>query len=142
MGCSQKLKETDIEKFRRRNRDSMAKQRKKVQFRIASAMRRRVWEVIADCGGRKSAKTMELLGCSIKFFKNHIESKFTEGMTWENYGPDGWHLDHIFPCCGFDLTDAEQQRRCFNWSNYQPLWASANSRKGGKIECEMPVFGI
>ena len=49
-------------------------------------------------------------------------------MTWQNYG-DGWHIDHIHPCAAFDLTDPEQQKACFHWSNLQPLWAIDNFRK-------------
>jgi hypothetical protein len=61
-----------------------------------------------------------LLGCSIEEFKEHIEKKFKKGMTWNNYGE--WELDHIKPCCSFDLTDLEQQKLCFHYTNIQPLW--------------------
>jgi hypothetical protein len=53
-------------------------------------------------------------------------------MTWENWALDGWHIDHIRPCCSFDLTDPEQQKKCFHYSNLQPLWAEENWSKGGK----------
>lgn len=46
---------------------------------------------------------MELIDCSIEFLKEFIASKFTEGMSWDNYGE--WHLDHIRPCSSFDLSD-------------------------------------
>jgi hypothetical protein len=75
---------------------------------------------------------MELLGCTIDFFKNHLESKFVEGMSWQNYGK-GWHIDHIIPCVSFDLSKPEEQRKCFHFSNLQPLWAVDNIRKGTKI---------
>lgn len=78
----------------------------------------------------KAASTLELLGCTIEQLKSHLESKFQEGMTFENYGE--WHIDHIKPCCSFDLTDAEQQKICFHWSNLQPLWAKDNLSKGGR----------
>jgi HNH endonuclease. len=53
-------------------------------------------------------------------------------MSWDNYGRDGWHIDHIRPCASFDLTDPEQQRQCFHYTNLQPLWAADNIRKGAK----------
>lgn len=71
---------------------------------------------------------MELVGCSIDKLKQHLESKFTEGMSWDNYGD--WHVDHIKPCASFDLSDPEQQRLCFNYKNLQPLWAADNLSKG------------
>ena len=52
-------------------------------------------------------------------------------MTWDNHGE--WHIDHIKPCASFDLTDADQQRECFNYTNLQPLWAKDNLSKGAKI---------
>ncbi len=61
----------------------------------------------------------------------HIESKFVDGMSWENRSQ--WHIDHIRPCANFDLTDIEQQKICFHWSNLQPLWAKDNLRKGKRM---------
>jgi hypothetical protein len=48
-------------------------------------------------------------------------------MTWNNHGK--WHIDHIIPCCAFDLADPEQRKRCFHYTNLQPLWAQQNFRK-------------
>jgi hypothetical protein len=101
-----------------------------VQYRIAYLLRKRVKQVLR--GERKSAPTLALLGCSLADFRKHIESKFKRGMTWENWGTK-WHLDHIFPCDRFDLTRPEEQRRCFHWTNFQPLPAKVNCSKGAKI---------
>jgi hypothetical protein len=84
--------------------------------------------------GTKSAHTLELLGCTAEELKVYIENLFSEGMTWDNYNFDTWHIDHIRPCASFDLTDPEQQRECFNYKNLQPLWAKDNLRKGTKWE--------
>ena len=73
---------------------------------------------------------MELTGCSKNDLLKHLESKFTEGMTFENYGE--WHIDHIRPCASFNLEDPEEQKKCFHWTNLQPLWALDNIRKGDK----------
>lgn len=73
-----------------------------------------------------------VMGCDLQTFRNYIESKFKPGMTWENYGPKGWHIDHIKPCCLFDLLDPEQQIECFNYTNLQPLWWHENIAKGIK----------
>jgi len=74
---------------------------------------------------------MELVGCSIEELMKHIESQFTDGMSWENQGE--WHIDHVRPCASFDLTDEQQQRECFHYTNLQPLWAEDNLRKRAKI---------
>ena len=74
----------------------------------------------------------ELIGCSINELKAHLESKFQDEMTWDNYGNGGWHIDHKKPCQDFDLTDAEEQKKCFHYKNLQPLWAMDNFFKNGK----------
>jgi hypothetical protein len=74
----------------------------------------------------KSGHTLELLGCSVEFLKQHLEGQFTEGMRWNNYGRGGWVIDHIKPCVLFDLTNPSEQRKCFNYKNLQPLWETDN----------------
>ena len=54
------------------------------------------------------------------------------GMSWDNMGK--WHLDHIKPCKTFDLSKQEEQLKCFNYKNIQPLWATDNLKKGSKYE--------
>jgi hypothetical protein len=79
------------------------------------------------------------LGCSIKQFKEYLESLFTEGMAWDKYGyfytetdgqkKLGFHIDHIIPCSAFDLTNAKDFFLCFHWKNCQPLWGDENMGK-------------
>jgi hypothetical protein len=107
------------------------KQRKQsdVGYRILCNLRRHVNRAIRKT--EKSAKTKELIGCSMAELRAHLESMFLVGMTWANYGQ--WHVDHIIPCCKFDMSNPEEQRRCYNWKNLQPLWAVDNIRKGGRV---------
>ncbi len=79
----------------------------------------------------KNSSSLELLGCSIEQLKIHLEKQFLENMSWDNYGK--WHIDHKIPCSSFDLSDPEQQKKCFHFSNLQPLWAEDNLRKSDKI---------
>lgn len=92
--------------------------------KIRRNLRSRVSGVIKSKGAKKSASTIELIGCSIEFFVEYIEQKFTTNMSWNNYGKYGWHLDHIKPCSSFNLQDEEEQKKCFHYTNYQPLWAT------------------
>lgn len=97
--------------------------------RIASNIRTRIRLELK--GGAKYSKSEDLLGISFEKFKEYIESLFSEGMSWENYGQ--WHIDHIIPCNFFDLTLEEHQKICFNYKNQQPLWERDNLSKGCKI---------
>lgn len=117
-----------------KNKDKIQAQRKERRrthepTRIAATIRNRLYNVIT-CR-YKSKPTLELIGIeSWEKLAQHLESQFTDGMSWDNYGQ--WHIDHIRPCVSFDLTDPEQQKECFNYTNLQPLWAKDNLSKGGK----------
>lgn len=104
------------------------------QFKIANNLRRRMGEALRKGYGKKSGGTLELVGCSWAELKSHLESQFTDGMSWENYGRTGWHVDHIKPCAFFDLTIDEQQKECFHYTNLQPLWAEDNIKKSDHYE--------
>ena len=82
---------------------------------------------------KKCKKTLELTGCTLEFLYNYLESKFTKGMSWDNYGKFGWHIDHIIPCSSFDMSNPEEQKKCFHYTNLQPLWWLDNLKKSNKI---------
>lgn len=99
-------------------------------YRLVCCLRNRILSALK--GKNKSAKTMDLIGCSVEELWIHLEKKFTEGMTRDNHSFKGWHIDHIIPCDSFDLTSPEQQKICFHYTNLQPLWAKDNHSKGNK----------
>lgn len=68
-----------------------------------------------------------MLGCEITFFKEYIESLFEDGMSWDNHGE--WELDHIIPCSSFNMNIKEDQKKCFHYTNIQPLWKTENRKK-------------
>jgi hypothetical protein len=107
------------------------KRKNNISFRITGSLRSRLNLAIKH--NRKYGKTKELIGCSIDFLKEYLSKMFQTGMSWENYGKNGWHIDHIKPCASFDLTKPQQQRLCFHYSNLQPLWAIDNIKKSDKI---------
>jgi hypothetical protein len=67
----------------------------------------------------------------------YLETKFHDGMNWNNYGKRGWHIDHIKPCAAFNLTNVTEQRACFHYTNLQPLWWYDNLKKADKITTQM-----
>lgn len=95
-----------------------------INAKIAALTRTRIRETLKLNNARKSNSSIKLLGCTIEFFREYIESKFTKGMSWENHGLYGWHIDHIIPCSSFNLLDTDQQKLCFHYTNTQPLWAT------------------
>jgi hypothetical protein len=107
----ERIKQDSIYRFKIRTRANISKSFKRISKKFS-----------------KKSKTEEILGCSIKEFRDYIESKFTEGMTFKNYGK--WHLDHIIPIASAK-TECDVINLC-HYTNYQPLWAEDNLKKGSK----------
>lgn len=139
------LNRAELKKQKRRNYLKAPKQREvtnkyialrhinnpkvKLKARFASLLRQRLLT-------KNYQKTFEIVGYSVSELILHLESKFTEGMNWDNYGKV-WHVDHIKPDCLFNYTtkDDEDFKKCWDLSNLQPLFALENLRKGKKYVC-------
>jgi len=105
----------------KRNTDPLFKLRCNISTLIQNGLR--------NGGFSKDCKTAEILGCGFEFFKKHIEQNFKKRMSWENR--DEWHLDHIIP-----ISSAKTKEEIIalnHYTNFQPLWADENRRKGNKI---------
>jgi hypothetical protein len=113
----------------RRNRRNKERLKTDIVFKLSHYLRRRINSAIKR--DQRAGSAVFDLGCPVKFFKEYIETKFQDGMTWDNYGE--WHLDHIRPLASFDLMDREQFLQAAHYTNYQPLWAQDNLRKSSKL---------
>ena len=105
-------------------------------FKVISLHRTRVNKMIRDLKMDKTVayknSKLELLGCTAQELKEWIEKQFTEDMSWEKLGINGIHIDHIRPIASFNLNIEEDIRKCFHYTNLQPLWAKDNLSKGAK----------
>jgi hypothetical protein len=119
-----------------KNKWTKIRRRTDLSYRIGLNLRARVGQALRKyrAGQPESvtASIRELLGCTMSELVTHLESKFLREMSWENYSRKGWHMDHIIALVSFDLTDPEQRRAAFHYTNLQPLWAGDNFRKGGR----------
>jgi hypothetical protein len=105
------------------------KREKDPSFHIKCTIGSSLWHYLKNS---KTEKTIWYIGCTLKKLKNHLESLFLEGMSWENYGK--WEIDHIKPVSRFDLTNKRQLKECWNWKNLQPLWKIDNIIKSNNYE--------
>lgn len=128
-----------ISRWRKKNRAAINAYRRSfiesdIGFRLRINLANRINQAVRYQWGHKSARTLNLIGCSVEELRSHIERLWSPGMLWENYGygDSKWHIDHVRPCASFDLTEESQQRLCFNFSNLQPLWQDENFRKGDR----------
>lgn len=124
----------NIDKIRKYRKEWYLKQKqlnfkKRLRNQILNNLRSRLSHALKR--NSKNAHTITYLGCSIEELKQHLEKQFEFGMNWENYGK--WHIDHIRPCASFDLSKLEEQCKCFNFNNLQPLWGELNIKKSNKF---------
>ena len=117
-------------KWRDENKDKKyeyMKERLKIpQWCIALRCRTRIRRALKNIP--KTNKTQDLIGCSWQELVNHLENTKVPGKDYTNA-----HIDHIKPCASFDLTDPEQQKECFHYTNLQFLPAFENLKKGSKV---------
>lgn len=86
-------------------------------------------------GLKKGARWQSLVDFTFEELKIHLEKHFAKGMSWENYGKRGWHVDHIIPVTAFNFekpTDIDF-KRCWTLKNLQPMWEPDNIRKSNKL---------
>lgn len=98
-------------------------------YKLAIAVRNRIRKVLM--GMSKSASSEKLTGCSWEELRRHLENQFLNGMTWENYGFYGWHIDHKIPLASAQSL-SEIEALC-HYTNLQPLWAEDNLKKGDEL---------
>lgn len=137
-------------KYRRHNQDSIKEYQKEYQreyqrkrkesdpsFRCINNIRSRQSKVL-----RGLTSTTKGLGCNRQELRDHLESLFTEGMSFDNYGkgPGKWNIDHKDPISLHDrdengkwCTESERNKKLMHYTNMQPMWEADNIKKSNKI---------
>jgi predicted nucleic acid-binding Zn ribbon protein len=105
-------------------------QRQKPVSRLSGRLNHAMRRVLN--GTRSRDNIWKYFDFTVSQLTNHLESQFTNGMSWDNMS--GWHIDHIRPISsfGYDSTEHPDFKKCWALNNLQPLWAQDNLRKGSK----------
>ena len=122
-------RQTHPEQIQQQRQKTYQESYKNPLIRLIGGQRQRIRQLLQKNNLRKNNRTLAYLGCTLETLKNHLEQQFVDGMTWENRGMFGWHVDHIQPLSRFDLTDPEQLQIAFWYTNLQPLWWRDNLKK-------------
>jgi hypothetical protein len=117
--------------------NSKRRKQEDIQYKLATNLRSRVRTALKY--NKKADHSLALVGCTLGELKQWLESQFTDGMSWDNWGKPEigktrWNIDHSIPVTWFDLSDPNQQRECFNYKNLQPMWWWENIKKSNKFE--------
>ena len=142
-----KLESTKLKKYNKNDPIQKAKEIKRVNiyvskrrkidklFNLKLILRNQLGRVLnKKQKAKNNIKVLDLLGCSIKYLKEHLEKKFKPGMSWDNYGNLGWHIDHIKPLSLAKSAEDIVKGKFFHYTNLQPLWAEENIKKSNKYE--------
>lgn len=98
-------------------------------FRIIESMRSRLKNFFKSNNIQNYNKTFNIVGCTPQELKEYLEKKFTDEMSWDNYGQ--WHIDHKIPLSSA-ISDDDVYKLC-HYTNLQPLWSEDNLKKSNKI---------
>lgn len=86
--------------------------------------------------GAKAGRCQQLLlGYTREDLANHLESHFTDGMTWERFMAGEIHIDHRIPVSYFrpESEESPEFRMCWSLTNLRPLWAADNLAKADSL---------
>lgn len=122
----QKLKEYQNEWKKQKQKNPLVK--------LHNSIMNSVWKSFQKNHFPKKQRTLEIIGLnSWEEFKKYIESQFTEGMSWENYGnkKECWSIDHIIPKSS--ATTLDEIYKLNYYTNLRPMWHIENIKKSNKI---------
>lgn len=100
--------------------------RRDPQYVLTRIARSRLYAALK--GKKKVGSAVKDMGCTVDQFRLYLESKFYNGMTWENRN-ELWVIDHSKPLADFDLTDREQFIKAVHYTNSQPLTIEDHLKK-------------
>lgn len=127
--------------WRRANKDRVKAYSQRSWAKVRQEPKRRLENSLSACihqsivrGSKARRRTEEILGYTFDELKDHLERQFTGGMSWNNYGRNGWHIDHIIPVASFNYQtpDNSEFKACWSLPNLRPLWAKDNHQKRDK----------
>ena len=124
-----------IKKYKNEHRDILNKNKMKkyyndINYRLNFLFSNHLRKVLSKNAPNKKFWS-HLVGYTISDLKKHFESQFREGMTWENHGVEGWHIDHKIFKIRFKFKSYKdpQFKECWSLNNLQPLWQKENLMK-------------
>jgi hypothetical protein len=143
LALGKKWRENNPEKVKKRyneyhklNRDKEKNYKKQKYhndsfYRMKECVRARMSRFFDVRNITKNNKTFDIIGCTPEELKVHLENQFKDGMSWENYGYYGWHIDHTIPL-SFGKNEQEVINLC-HYTNLKPMWWTENFKKGKKL---------
>lgn len=120
------------EEHRQRRREYDRNLMKDPLHRLSNNLRGNMYHALKAMKGFR--RWRDLVGYGVEELAAHLESKFTGGITWDNYGTE-WHVDHVVPKSWFKYTSTDDPKfkECWALSNLQPKLKRDNQSKGNRF---------
>lgn len=127
----------DKKKFYDANREEMVRKgveylkrryREDPSFKAKRIMRFQITRLVNNAKLLKVDSTETIAGYTSEEFKANIESKFEDGMTWDNYGVV-WQIDHTKPVALFEIESIESIKEVNALDNLVPMFVDKHRSK-------------
>ena len=131
-----------IKEYREKNKDKIREIKRNYErtrkandpiYKLINNFRTAIYQVLKENQVQKNGHYFDILKYSPENLIEHLENKFKDNMTWDNYGK--WHVDHIKPISSFQINEIGDKEfmSCWSLENLQPLWGEENIRKSNKL---------
>ena len=128
-------RENNVDKIRQIKRDyERNRKARDPLYKLISNFRTAIYTVLKESNVDKYGHYFDILQYTPEQLISHLENKFTDKMSWDNYGE--WHVDHKLPITYFNISEMgdEEFMRCWSLDNLQPMWGIENIHKSNKTE--------
>lgn len=106
-----------------KEKDKQRRERNK----LSRVLSYQIWRSLKDIKAERHWESLTTF--TLQELKESLEQQFQPGMTWENQGKEGWHIDHIIPqnvFFPFESENDEKFKICWSLYNLRPLWCKDN----------------
>ena len=131
-----------LKEYREKNIDNIRKTKRDYErnrkardplYKLISNFRTAIYQVLKESNVEKNKHYFDILQYTPEQLITHLELKFKDTMTWDNYGE--WHVDHKLPITHFNIQEMGDSEfmKCWSLDNLQPMWGDENIKKSNKL---------
>jgi predicted transcriptional regulator len=129
-----KYRENNVDKIKQIKRDyERNRKARDPLYKLISNFRTAIYQVLKESNVEKNKHYFDILQYTPEQLISHLENKFTDKMSWDNYGD--WHVDHKLPITHYNIQEMGDSEfmKCWSLDNLQPMWGVDNIKKSNKL---------
>ena len=127
-------RENNVDKIKQIKRDYERNRKARDPLdKLISNFRTAIYQVLKESNVEKNKHYFDILQYTPEQLISHLENKFTDKMSWDNYGD--WHVDHKLPITHYNIQEMGDSEfmKCWSLDNLQPMWGVDNIKKSNKL---------